>query len=268
MGELKSLSLFVGTGDCNADCQHCAGKPLRKYAPKKDGIIDEELILKTALDCYQRGARSISISSSGEPTLSPLAVTKTLKLLNDITAEGIYFSKINLYSNGIRIGTEKNFCDNYLYLWKTLGLSTIYITLHGTSEYENAQIYRVSSYPSIDLILTRIHDADLKMRANLVLNKKTIGTNEQFASAVEYLLNVGADFISAWPIRDSSDRVDKKLSPLEEELDKMEAWIIDKNLSEKGIILLREKSKISYELGEKLTLFPDGTLSNTWCNNK
>ena len=79
MTRLKSLSLFVGTEYCNAKCGHCAGEPLRGYGSKKDGIIDEELINKTIRDCYRQGARSLSISSTGEPTLSPKSLTKTFE---------------------------------------------------------------------------------------------------------------------------------------------------------------------------------------------
>ncbi|MEK6809761.1 MAG: radical SAM protein, partial [Nanoarchaeota archaeon] len=100
----NSLSLFVGTGRCNANCSHCAGMPLRRYAPKKDGTIDENLVYKTIKTCYEQGARHLSISSSGEPTLSPLSVTKALELIYRCRKEDIEFSPLNLYSNGIRIG--------------------------------------------------------------------------------------------------------------------------------------------------------------------
>jgi len=119
MKTLNSLSIFVGTAQCNGHCVHCAGVPLRKYAPKEDGVIDKDLIYRTVKECYNKGARYLSISSSGEPTLSPLAVTRTLELVNGCREEGIGFSPINLYSNGIRIGEDKSFCDKYLFLWKS-----------------------------------------------------------------------------------------------------------------------------------------------------
>lgn len=264
---LNSLSLFVGTSECNGKCGHCAGVPLRKYAPKEDGIIDEDLIHKTIKTCYEQGARYLSISSSGEPTLSPLAVTKTLKLVYGCRDEGIEFSPINLYSNGIRIGEDKSFCDTYLSPWKSLGLTTIYITVHDIDEKENTKIYGIETYPPLDLVLSRIHDADLLMRANLVLSKRTINTFDKFVSTVEHLKRMSVDYISAWPIRNKEDRVDPNLSPLEEELDKMENWVKENDDSKHSIRLLREKNRILYETSQKLTLFPDGTLSNTWCNS-
>lgn len=263
--KLNSLSLFVGTGQCNGHCAHCAGAPLRKYAPREDGIINEELIYKTIRECYAQGARYLSISSSGEPTLSPLAVTKTLQLVYDCQKEGMEFSPINLYSNGIRIGQDPEFCKKYLPRWKDLGLTTIYVTVHDIDENKNAEIYGIEYYPPLDEIVFRIHDANLLVRANLVLSKRTIGTFEKFVLTVERLKKKRVDFISAWPVRNLEDIVDINLSPLEKELDKMESWIEDHNRGYK-IKLLREKSKIAYQLGQKLTLFPDGTLSNTWCN--
>lgn len=263
---LRSVSLFVGTGQCNARCGHCAGVPLRKYAPNGDGIIDEKLIYGIIKTCFEQGARYLSISSSGEPTLSPLSVTKTLELVDECKKKGINFNPINLYSNGMRIGEDKIFCDNYLPMWRRLGLTTLYVTIHNVNEQENARIYGVKKYPPLDLVISRIHEADLLVRANIVLSKRTISTLEQFVEMVEQLENKGIDYISAWPIRNNDDKVDKILSPREEELDKIEQWV-EVNQGLKGRIrLLREKSREAYETGQKLTLFPDGTLSNMWCN--
>ena len=41
MHEVKSVCVLIGIGKCNAKCKHCAGLPIRKYAPSEDGIIDE-----------------------------------------------------------------------------------------------------------------------------------------------------------------------------------------------------------------------------------
>jgi len=266
MNQLKSLSIFVGTGECNAKCAHCAGIIHRKYAPKKDGVVDECLINRTLRVCYEQGARRLSISSSGEPTSSPLSVTRVLELTDRLRKEGVHYNPVNLYTNGIRIGEEDKFCKNYLDLWKTLGLTTVYVTVHDIDERENARIYGVDSYPRIERILVRVHGAGLMMRANLVLSKNSMDIFEKFKSTVEYLINVGTDFVSAWPIRGLDDKVDLELAPLDREIDKMEKWIKESKKLNGKVVLLREKSKIAYQTGQKLTLFPDGTLSNTWCN--
>ncbi len=264
VNKLQSFSLFVGMGKCNARCTHCAGVIHRKYAPKKDGVVDEELFSKTIEYCYSQGAKSLSISSSGEPTLSPLAVTRTFEILEGYRKKGISFSPINLYSNGIRIGEDEEFCDTYLRLWQRHGLTFVYVTVHDTDEVKNAKTYGIETYPPLERVISKIHDAGLRMRANLVLSKSNINTCEKFVSLVKGLKCIGVDYISAWPIRDVDDRVDSNLSPLEEELNKMGKWV--ENNSDDNIRLLGKEYRVIYDIKKKLTLFPDGTLSNTWCN--
>jgi MoaA/NifB/PqqE/SkfB family radical SAM enzyme len=266
MTKLNSLAVFAGTDKCNANCKHCAGKSIRGYAPKRDGIINEGLIRSTIRKCYDQGARYLSISSGGEPTLSPLAITRVLKLVQGCGKEGIHFSPINLYSNGIRMGTDRPFCEKYLPLWKGCGLTTIYVTVHSVDETENARIYGVKYYPPLERVLSRIHGAGLLMRANLVLSRETVSTLEKFAFTIRYLIDLGVDNISAWPIRDQEDKVSLELSPPESELDKMEDWIEKNGGLGHRIRLLRENSRIVYQTGQKLTRFPNGIISNTWCN--
>jgi len=264
--KMKSVSIFVGSNKCNGNCAHCAGKIHRQFAPDKDGIVDLDLIKKILVDCYNKGARSLSVSSSGEPTLSPISVTKVLELINKLkNEEAIFFSKINLYSNGILIGNDENFSKKYLSLWKKLGLTAVYITVHNVNEKKNAQIYGISSYPPLKIILKRIHKAGLKARANIVLSKNNVHFLEDFPKMIEDLENLGFDKISACSIRNEMDILDITLAPQEKELDEMRKWIEVNN--KKNVVLHREKDQLLYKKNEKLTLFPDGTLSNTWCNN-
>jgi molybdenum cofactor biosynthesis enzyme MoaA len=254
---LSSLALFVGTGACNARCSHCAGLIHRRYAPRRDGEVEEDIVRETLASCYARGARSLSLSSSGEPTLSPISVTKVLGIAHNLA--GMAYSPINLYSNGIRIGEDKVFCEQYLPRWRGLGLSTIYVTVHDTDERRNAEVYGVRSYPPFADVIGRIHDAGLTMRANLLLGKTTICTLDSFVASVTRLREIGADSISAWPLRDINDRLDYDSLP--EELPQMWMWA-----AENGVRLLAEESHDMYASGKKLTLFPDGTLSGNWCS--
>ncbi len=264
---LKSVSIFVGTGNCNAHCPHCAGRIHRKYAPKEDGIINEDLIRKTLRECYSKGARSLSISSSGEPTLSPISVTKVLQLIYNLKEEGINFNKINLYSNGIIIGNDEEFCDKYLSLWKSLGLTTIYITIHDTNEENNARVYGIKEYPSLKNIISRIHSYGIKVRGNLVLNREVISNLNEFVSMIKKLAVLKLDSVSAWPIRNDNDKVDIEIAPSKEELGKIRNWIGSNKNQDFEIKLLGDDYHELYAENKKLTLFPDNTLSSSWCNH-
>lgn len=259
---MKSLSIFVGTGECNAKCGHCAGVQHRKNAPLHDGEIDMPLIKRTMRECYEKGARSLSISSSGEPTLSPESVTSALVIVASLRIwDNMVYKPVNLYTNGIRIGEDVNFCKKYLGQWQRYGLTTMYVTVHSTDPTENAKMYGVKSYPGIDLIIDRLHVYGLKMQANLVLNKNAIGTFERFVDTVNALRMLGADSVAAWCLRDAHDNVDPRLAPDKWDLDAMERWA---KADPYDVVVYREEKR-GYLEGEKLTLFPDGTLSNSWC---
>lgn len=272
MSKVSSLSFIVGTGRCNAHCSYCAGAPLRKYAPKKDGEVDAELIYKTIKDCYKRGARRLSISSSGEPTLSPLSVTRTLFMINRSHYEEDFdFSGVHLYTNGIRIGEEDIFSRTYLRKWKELGLTTVYITLHGVDREENARVYGVPVYPDPAIIISRIRDEDLSVRVNLILGKDTINSVERFSHVVERLDYYGANEVSAWPIRCKDDRTSSELSAPEYAVTDMAAWAGHWQESPAPFgripVNVRRYHDKPSSMGKKLTLFPDGTLSESWCNH-
>jgi molybdenum cofactor biosynthesis enzyme MoaA len=262
---LTSVSLFVGTGACNAKCAHCAGLIHRPFAPKKDGVVDEARIVEVLRDCYERGARYLSLSSSGEPTLSPKSVTKTLEIVSALSGEGISFSPINLYTNGIRIGEDKTFAERFLPLWRGLGLTTLYVTVHSINLEKNAKVYGVQKYPELQIVFSRIYSAGLKIRANVVLSRTTICTFDEFARIVSYLEIAGVDSISAWPVRGQDDQVDTTLAPPEEEMEMMKEWVNQRPDKKCPVRLLWEKSPITHDDKKKLTLFPNDVLSSTWC---
>jgi MoaA/NifB/PqqE/SkfB family radical SAM enzyme len=261
--QLKALGIFTGRGICNAHCKHCAGIPHRKFAPLIDGYINPnlEFILK---NCFNKGARSLSISSSGEPTLSPLSITNTLKLINKISNEGYLYTKIHLYSNGIIIGNDDKYCETFLPQWKEFGLDTIYLTIHNINELENAKVYNVDVYPSIKTIINRTHKYGLLVRANLVLGKKTIPTPNDFFRTVTTLLEIGIDSISAWQIRDpKTDTIDQVNSLSITELETISNWLNDKQYN--NVKFITETNHNEAYQDSKLTLFPDGSLSANWC---
>jgi len=263
MTSLYSIAIFVGTGQCNAYCDHCAGLIHRRYAPKEDGNVDEDLITKTLKESYMQGARRLSITGSGEPTLSPRSVSKVLEIADRQAQQGMAYNDIHMYSNGIRIGEDKEFCDSNLPAWRSNGLKGVYVTVHDIDMAKNASIYGVKEYPPIQSVLSRIHDAGLYMRANLILSKNGIDNLEKFVSSSTYLKSLGVDAIAAWPIRGMDDKLDIEASAPDKELDKMDEWIAKDK--QDNIAIYRENHRMLYQTSQKLTLFPDGSLSNMWC---
>ncbi|MFC1755157.1 radical SAM protein [Thermoproteota archaeon] len=254
---LQNIASFVGTGKCNAKCAHCAGSIHRENMPKEDKVVDEDLFYNTLKYSYERGARSLSLTSGGEPTLAPNSVTTTLEI-----AQNFDFRKIKLYTNGISIGRSAKFSETYLPLWQSKGLTDIYWTVHSLSEEKNAQIFGIRSYPSLELTIRRIHEAHLKVRANIVLSRGNISDLERFKEIVTGLKGYDVDNIAAWPVRDEKDEYDIDNAPPMSEIQKMRGWATN----DQTIEVQTEEHHELYKNKKKLGLFPDGKLSSAWCN--
>lgn len=249
MSDYARLTVFIGTGACDADCLHCAGRPYLGQGPQSDERLREVLRAGAA-----QGACSLSLTGSGEPTLAPDAVTRTLTLLND---EGLLYERVALYTNGIRIGSDEHFARTALPAWRRLGLTTLSVTAHGATREENARGYRVAYYPPLQRIIARAHDAELTVRANLLLTERNCASFAEATTTIARLRSAGADAVAAWPLRTLDDAVapDAPPAPL---LAALQAWAP------------RQRFPIRVDgyrrgPGTKRTLLPDGTLAEDWC---
>jgi len=108
---IYSVSALVGNGACNANCAFCAGKYLRPQA-KENALYYKNLEAAIKLSA-RYGGWSLSLTSSGEPSCDPDALTKALEVYQKASREGAYFPNVNLFTNGIKFG-DKAFCGDYL----------------------------------------------------------------------------------------------------------------------------------------------------------
>jgi MoaA/NifB/PqqE/SkfB family radical SAM enzyme len=196
--KIYSVSALVGNGTCNANCEFCAGKHLRPQASDNDLYWKNyESALKL---CARYGGWSSSITSSGEPTCDPNAVTRALYLHLKCAREGAFFPNINLFTNGIRFGDEK-FCETYLPKWKRAGLTNIAISIHSPDEERQAQVYGVPHYPMLTTIRQRIESYGIGVRATLLLRKGDVDNASRYQQALKSLINLdGFNNITSWPV--------------------------------------------------------------------
>lgn len=103
------------------------------------------------------------------------------------------------------------------------------------------------------------------LRGNLLLSNKTIKNLDRFIESVNYLINTGFDNITCWQIRDNNDQLDKNLALDKNVLNKICSYF-EESLFKERVKIYNEKDRSLYEKGHKLTLFPDGRLTNSWCN--
>lgn len=183
--KIYSVSALVGSNKCNANCSFCAAKDLRKDALDNNNNMPDTF--KSALKLSARyGGWSLSLTSSGEPTCSPEAVTNALKDYQECAKQGAYFPNVNLFTNGILLADD-DFCEEWLPKWKELGLTAIAVSVHSLSKTRQAQAYGIDSYPDFDLIFNNIRKYGFQCRVTLLLRKKGIEDDIDFSLAIDEL---------------------------------------------------------------------------------
>jgi sulfatase maturation enzyme AslB (radical SAM superfamily) len=195
---IYSVSALVGSSACNGKCKFCAATELRNQAPKNDDKMPETF--KSAIKLSARyGGWSLSLTSSGEPTCSPKAVTNALHDYSLCAKEGAYFPNVNLFTNGILLADD-TFCDKYLYLWKKLGLTAIAVSIHELEEKKQANCYGLEDYPKYEKIFENIGKYGLQKRATILLRKDGISNSGLFKKTIDRLVSIGVTNISSWMI--------------------------------------------------------------------
>lgn len=200
--KIYSVSIIVGSNKCNANCGHCGGRSLRRDAlDEKSGTIRG---MKSALAlCHKYGGWTISLTGSGEPTLSPDAVTETLKEINKLEGKGIVFPFINLFTNGIELVNNPKMREHYLPLWRDLGLTTIVISIHDVDYKRNKEAYSVGDnikFPRPEEMIQVVKDAGLVLRVNLLLHKGYCDNLEDYKRNLNALKEMGVSMVTCWSL--------------------------------------------------------------------
>lgn len=195
--KIYSVSALVGSGACNGNCEFCAGKYLRPQA--QDSPIYWKN-LEAAIKLSARyGGWSLSLTSAGEPTVDPEAVTKAMEVYDRCAQQGAYFPNVNLFTNGILFG-DREYCQKWLPLWKKLGLTNVAVSIHSTNLAEQAQAYGLKTYPEFGKIFNNIWGQGMGVRCTLLLRKGGVDSAQTYQKAIQDLFCLGVDNITSWPV--------------------------------------------------------------------
>lgn len=274
--KIYSVSALVGNGACNANCKFCAGEYLRPDA-KENKLYDKNLEVAIKLSA-RYGGWSLSLTSSGEPTCDPDALTRALEIYDKCAQQGAYFPNVNLFTNGILFGNE-NFCDRYLDTWRKLGLNNVAVSIHEVDEEGQARIYGVRSYPALETIVKNVEKHGLGIRGTLLLRRGGIDNSKKYEKAVKTLIDKGINNITSWPVG-NPDATRNEYTPSRLALFGIRRWL-HKNAKKchshawgggvfdyKGSILRYTdyvtKHNPNKDFVRQLVVFQDGTVAYSW----
>lgn len=215
--KIYSVSAVIGNGACNGKCSFCAGTYLRPQAS------DSPLYWKnyaTAIKlCARYGGWSLSLTSSGEPTVDPRAVTKALEVYADCAKQGAYLPNVNLFTNGILLG-DPAYCEKWLPRWRDLGLTNIAVSVHSVDRWKQGAAYGLNGdvrwpqptpdgkgeilspyvYPAFEDIFNNIRKHGIGVRTTLLLRRGEVDGWKAYRGSINALVAMGSDNITSWPV--------------------------------------------------------------------
>jgi MoaA/NifB/PqqE/SkfB family radical SAM enzyme len=276
--KIYSVSAVLGGPKCNAKCPDCAGRVLRPSARQVEGHNKAPRnIVPASRLALNYGAWTLSLTSSGEPTMYPDAITDTLKTLRD---EHVYWPYINLFTNGINIGRDPVGMVNKMWEWKKLGLTSVVISIHSTDHETNAKMYGNPDgmIPTPD-VLNLIRKTGLCARVVMLLGRDNIGTLKEYKRSLDVLHDWGVGLVTSWQIKtNSGERIPQ--TPSWWEMAKIRTWIALKNEKVLGhawngvvynyrgmncrLTDYVTKHKSSDDFLRQLVLLPGGKVSFSW----
>ena len=275
INKIYSVSAVLGGPNCNAKCPSCAGQVLRPMASNQQQESWHKAprnIVPASRLALNYGAWSLALTSSGEPTLYPDAITDTLKTLKD---NGVQWPFINLFTNGVLLAKNKL----PLKEWKELGLTSIALSVHHTDSKRNALAYGFDSMYEIPDAIKIIRDAGLSARIVLLLGKNNIGTLDEYVKNLNQLKEWKAGLITSWEIKaNNGQRIEQ--TPSRWEMLKIRAWLLAKTDPVMGHVwggMVRNYKGMNIRLTDyvskhsprndyirQLVLLPDGKVSYSW----
>ena len=274
--KVYSVSALVGNGACNAKCNFCAGEYLRPEA-KENKLYGKNLEAAIKLSA-RYGGWSLSLTSSGEVTCDPDALTRALEIYQKCAQQGAYLPNVNLFTNGILLG-DVAFCGKYLDTWRELGLNNIAVSIHDVDEKGQAVIYGVKNYPALETIVKNVEKHGLGVRGTLLLRKGGVDNSDKYETAVKTLIDKSIDNITSWPIG-NPDGTRNEYTPSRLGLFGIRWWLHQKAIMCHGHVwgggvfdyqgnILRYTDYVTRHDPKKdfvrqLVVFQDGTVAYSW----
>ena len=194
--EVLTFTAVAGTERCNVRCPFCIAVMTKHFKPAKLNIINFKA---AALLAHQGRAMTFLITGKGEPTLDPEQITEMLTL-----TEGMFASE-EIQTNGLTV--ESGDLDEYLPVWRALGLKTIAISVVHWDAEKNKLMGGGVKETLKDLAATikKVHSFDLIARVSVTMVKGYTDSVETMAEFIRWGKANGADQMTFRPVTKPDD---------------------------------------------------------------
>ncbi len=178
-----TYTIIAGSKACPNDCPICVSKMTPDYGI---GLKKPEVNWSKFEDATKiallHDAKNVLITSKGEPTLFPGQITEYLIqlygkpfALRELQTEGSQLAKGGLY-------------DDFLDVWKRLGLNTIALSIYHYDGQKNKELFRPKNGEHFDLakLIDKFHSKDLNTRLSCVLVDGYIDNIKEVQNLIDF----------------------------------------------------------------------------------
>lgn len=193
----KTLTYTIISGNmlCPNNCPVCISKMTPDY--DISGIEPEfhnNIFRDATKIALNHGAEIALITGKGEPTLFPGLVSKYLFEMAEAERKyGRFFDRKELQTSGSLLIQENNIdvgwlYDEFLGVWKTLGLDLIAISIYHYFDWSNQELFRPRNDKWYDLseLIKKLHSKGFKIRLSCLMLKGYIDSVEEVKNLLKF----------------------------------------------------------------------------------
>ena len=284
MKYVSTYTLIAGSRACPYDCPICISKMTPSYGigtGKPD--VNWHMFEKATQIALNHNARNVLITGKGEPLMFPGQVSQYLIRLYQKP-----FDKREIQTNGNELANGGRIYDEFLDVWKDLGLDTIAVSIYHYDLQKNKEMFRPRRGEYFDLpgLIGKINSRGITTRLSCVMLEDYIDTPEEVERLMDFakqnnvfqLTLRTADYPEspldakvAQYIRENR-LSDEKLKVINEFI-KREGTLTDILSHHAGVYELHGQNMclttgLTYDVGEdeirQLIFFPQGWLTTSW----
>ena len=182
---MKTLTytIIAGNKSCPNDCPICISKMTPDYGIKYKPIeVNWGKFEEATTIALNHKAENVLITGKGEPTLFPGQITQYMIRLyqkpfdrREIQTDGSLIAKGGLY-------------DQFLDVWKDLGLNTISLSIYHHDKEKNKQVFqpRSGTYFNLPNLIERITSKDINVRLSCVMLDNYMDNVEEISNLIQF----------------------------------------------------------------------------------
>ncbi len=184
MKKALTYTVIAGSSVCVNQCPICISEMTPRYGiDTKEPYVDWDTFRKATRIAVNHGAESVLITSKGESTLYPFQVTKYLHELEDQP-----FDRRELQTEGSNLATGGRLYDEFLRVWKDLGLDLVSVSIYHYNSDRNSEAFRPKRKREYILpkFIEKLQKYGLRTRLSCVMLKDYIDSVEEVEKLVEF----------------------------------------------------------------------------------